>query len=60
MGYNMKNLDPVEALNPFGLSKKKWYGEDTNKVNEKLLEFVQCRRAYRACRQARNKYRRYR
>ncbi len=41
MGYNMKNLDPVEALNLFGPIKEKVYGEDTNKVNQKLLEFMQ-------------------
>lgn len=41
MGYEMKNLNPVEALNLFGPIKEKVYGEDTNKVNQKLLEFMQ-------------------
>ncbi|RPD39912.1 ATP-binding protein [Chitinophaga barathri] len=41
MGYEMKNLDPKEALNLFGPIKEKVYGEDTNKVNQKLLEFMQ-------------------
>ncbi|MGN6507955.1 MAG: ATP-binding protein [Chitinophaga sp.] len=41
MGYEMKDLDPVEALNLFGPIKEKVYGEDTNKVNQQLLEFMQ-------------------
>lgn len=41
MGYEMKNLNPVEALNLFGPIKGKVYGDDTVKVNNKLLEFMQ-------------------
>lgn len=41
MGYEMKSLNPVEALNLFGPIKEKVYGDDTMKVNAKMLEFMQ-------------------
>ncbi|MRG48374.1 AAA family ATPase [Chitinophaga sp. SYP-B3965] len=41
MGYEMKKLDPVEAMNLFDPIKEKVFGDDTTKVNDKLLEFMQ-------------------
>jgi hypothetical protein len=41
MGYEMKNLQPLEAMNLFDPIKEKVFGDDTAKVNDKLLEYMQ-------------------
>ncbi|WP_343702379.1 ATP-binding protein [Chitinophaga sp.] len=41
MSYQMGSLDPVDALNLFSTVKKKVYAEDTQQVNNKLLEYMQ-------------------
>lgn len=41
MGYEMKNLQPLEAMNLFDPIKEKVFGDDTVKVNDKLLEYMQ-------------------
>lgn len=41
MGYKMKNIDPVDALNLFSPIKDRVFGTDTNWVQQKLLEFMQ-------------------
>lgn len=41
MGYEMKNLQPLEAMNLFDPIKEKVFGADTVKVNDKLLEYMQ-------------------
>lgn len=41
MGYKMKNIAPLDALNLFPTFRETVYGEDTAWVNQKLLELVQ-------------------
>lgn len=41
MGYKIKNIDPVDALNLFGPIKERVFGTDTMWVQQKLLEFMQ-------------------